>query len=241
MKNVIITGAQAKDARTALSKSQSEVGKATGISRAYLSQFENEIRKLTPSENTVLRDFFEDAGFIFTSDDTDKKAAIKESTKAVQSSLVGSDSVSIKSIELGELLLQVEDLIELAEIKQPPVVIDNFNLSVDDPELFELIRSEFINTEEVLENYFRMDAENNLKESGFFKTTEERALKIMAMMATQYLRDFAMRSGESLIPHDLSGVDPISEGREAEILTAELSSALSEKTGLDEFLTVTAR
>lgn len=241
MKNIIITGVQARDARTALSKSQSEVAKATNISRAYLSQFENQIRKLNPSENSVLRDYFEDAGFIFNAGEPESKDAVRESARAVQSELVGADSVQVKSVELGELILQLEDLVELAKVEKVSPVGDGFHLATDEPELFTLIQNEFAETEQVLEDYFRMDAEGNLKESGFFKTTEERAQKIMAMMATQYLRDFAMRSGESLIPHNLNGIDPISEGTEAEALTAELSQALSEKTGLDEFLTVATR
>ena len=107
MNNQKITGMQSKDARAALAKSQGEVAKETNISRAYLSQFENGIRKLTDSEIVVLRDYYEDLGFVFQSEKNDYKENAKAVLESAQKSLVDVDAVSVKSVELSELLLQV--------------------------------------------------------------------------------------------------------------------------------------
>lgn len=117
MNNQKITGMQSKDARAALAKSQGEVAKETNISRAYLSQFENGIRKLTDSEIVVLRDYYEDLGFVFQSDKSNYKENAKAVLESAQKKLVDVDAVSVKSVELSELLLQVGDLI--AQLEMP--------------------------------------------------------------------------------------------------------------------------
>ena len=110
MNNQKITGVQSKDARAALAKSQGEVAKETNISRAYLSQFENGIRKLTDSEIVVLRDYYEDFGFVFQSVNHDQRDTVKAALKSAQEQIVDADVVSIKTVELSELLHHMGDL-----------------------------------------------------------------------------------------------------------------------------------
>lgn len=197
MNNQKITGMQSKDARAALAKSQGEVAKETNISRAYLSQFENGIRKLTDSEIIVLHDYYEDLGFIFQFEKIDYKENTKAVLESAQKTLVDVDAVSLKTVELSELLLQVGDLIEKLEMS------DSELEQIEEIQLFDGAEEILAMKKEgdlLLEEFFLSDAAGELPSVGFLDSYEENAHKIICCMAVQYLRSEILKNGVSPIP-----------------------------------------
>lgn len=240
MNNQKITGMQSKDARAALAKSQGEVAKETNISRAYLSQFENGIRKLTDSEIVVLRDYYEDLGFVFQSEKGDYKENAKAVLESAQKTLVDVDAVSIKSVELSELLLQVGDLIEKLEMSDSELEqLEEIQLFDGAEEILEMKKEGDL----LLEEFFLSDAAGELPSVGFLDSYEENAHKVICCMAVQYLRSEIIKNGVSPIPLAEFPDDDAEYGRFSKAVAAELQSIIASKSILKDgaFDTVSAR
>lgn len=198
-----ITGAQALDARKALHLNQAEVAKAVGISRAYLSQFETGVREVTASQKTVLRDFFEEEGFIF--DDSVEQAveAVETETNKVQSNLGDKETVTVSALDLSALVSQVDDLI--LAVTNPKSGDLQKSSTVENPEL----ESSSLAGDELLYEFMELDAKGKTPDLGFFEDIDGRAQKIISCMAIQYLREKALKTGKLLVP--LSGLGEIGE------------------------------
>ena len=228
MKNQKITGMQSKDARAALAKSQGEVAKETNISRAYLSQFENGIRKLTDSEITVLRDYYEDLGFVFHSEKGDYKESAKAALEGIQETLVDADTVSIKAVELSELLLQVGDLIDEIETLNTESDIDVGN-DMHQFEGVEEIASALSQGDLLLNEFFLSDAAGELPSIGFLDSYGDNAHKIICCMAVQYLRGEMLKNGVSHVPLAEFPDDGSEYGKFSKAVAAELQSIIASK------------
>jgi len=242
MNNQKITGMQSKDARAALAKSQGEVAKETNISRAYLSQFENGIRKLTDSEIVVLRDYYEDLGFVFQSEKSDYKENAKAVLESAQKSLVDVDAVSVKSVELSELLLQVGDLIAQLEMHDAEFeqIEDEEIQLFDGAEEIASLKSQ---GDLLLSEFFLSDTAGELPSIGFLDSYEENAHKVICCMAVQYLRSEILKNGVSPIPLAEFPDDDAEYGKFSKAVAAELQSIIARKDILKNgaFDTVRAR
>jgi len=240
MNNQKITGMQSKDARAALAKSQGEVAKETNISRAYLSQFENGIRKLTDSEIVVLRDYYEDLGFVFQSEKSDYKENAKAVLESAQKTLIDVDAVSIKSVELSELLLQVGDLIEKLEMSDSELEqLEEIQLFDGAEEILEMKKEGDL----LLEEFFLSDAAGELPSVGFLDSYGENAHKIICCMAVQYLRNEILRNGVSPVPLTEFPDDDAEYGKFAKAVATELQDIIASKVILSNsvFDAVSAR
>lgn len=226
MNNQKITGMQSKDARAALTKSQGEVAKETNISRAYLSQFENGIRKLTDSEIVVLRDYYEDLGFVFQFEKIDYKENAKAVLESAQKTLVDVDAVSVKTVELSELLLQVGDLIAKLEMS------DSELEQIEEIQLFDGAEEILAMKKEgdlLLEEFFLSDAAGELPSVGFLDSYEENAHKIICCMAVQYLRSEILKNGVSPIPLAEFPDGDAEYGKFSKAVAAELQDIIASK------------
>ena len=239
-----IAGLQSKDARSALGKSQGEVSKETGISRAYLSQFENGIRKLTDSELVVLKDYYEDLGFLFNSDsevEPETRNVSSESLKLQEeiiSASPGGEPILVSSIELSDLISAVDELASNAFVEKA----DSSNVQTEssvsvllEASLSEQMEKEYQNTEKVLENLFAMDASGNLPEPSLLASYSCRSNKVISIMAVQYLRHLALSKGATLI-NIFDGVESISSNKTASKILDKINSNIEEETAIDGLL-----
>lgn len=225
MNNQKITGMQSKDARAAMAKSQGEVAKETNISRAYLSQFENGIRKLTDSEIVVLRDYYEDLGFVFQSVKHDQRDSAKAALESAQEKIADADVVSIKTVELSELLLHMGDLMSKGEAE------DHWFSGIE--ELTERKRRGDI----LLSDFLLSDEFGELPAIGFLDSYEENAHKIICCMAVQYVRSRVIEGDLPMIFLDefpISEIEGDSRGKFGNAVSSEIQRIIASKKILDD-------
>ena len=243
-----ITGAQALDARKALELTQGEVSKGTGIPRAYISQFENGTRKLTRSEVVNLKDFLEDKGFIFDSETDSSLAAVsgvQEETDSLQSELdslnIKGKEASVSPIELGDLIDSIDGLVSLVKVGFETKSSDDSVRTLKDTDInaYERINGRFVETENVIWNFFKHDNEGVIGAPGVLGNYEKRSLKLMALMAMQYLRRSALEDSETPIAM-IDGINSFGEGNHASELAEYMSYYLNQETRIDDYLEASA-
>lgn len=239
-----ITGLQSKDARSALGKSQGEVSKETGISRAYLSQFENGIRKLTDSELVVLKDYYEDSGFLFNSDseiEPETKNVSSESLKLQEEIAVASpdgEPILVSAIDLSDLISAIDGL-SVNIIDEPIVqegsVSESFELATSNPDLFESIKGKFDETNQYLNEFLLADTGGSLKEPGFLGSRNERSWKVINILALQQVRYLTMKSGRAPFEiFEISDVPVLSNGKDAGHISKEIVRLSTQETDVDD-------
>lgn len=220
-----ITGAQALDARKALQLNQAEVAKAVGISRAYLSQFETGVREVTASQKTILRDFFEEEGFIFDDSIEHAVEAVEAETKKLQKNLGDKETVSVSALDLSALVSQVDDLI-LAVTNPKSGDLQKSSTVEENPEL----TSTSLAGDELLYEFMDLDARGESPDLGFFEDMDAKAQKLISCMAVQYLRQKALETGKLIIP--LSGLGEVGEqsfGKYAKAVAEQLEYLISQE------------
>ena len=215
---LLITSEQSKDARTELGLSQNEVSRHTGIGRAYMSQFENGIRKLTESQTAKLKAFYEDEGFIFKEEDSSINRLNKNTEKlqdAISGEVLNDKAVSIKAIDLSDLICHLEEIISIKK----PLNKEISKLEETNKPLFDKICESFNKTNELLNAYFVLDSESKLKEPSFFMTRDERVSKLISVMALQYLRYTAINNCKVLVKFEnVDGIEAVSCGKDASLI-----------------------
>lgn len=226
----IITSAQSRDARAALGLSQNLVSKQTGIGRSYMSQFENEILRLTDSQLTKLRSFYEDEGFIFN--DKVSSAELEKVVDRAQEKLaplaVDNGVVQVNALEMSELLSTLEMIIETGGVSNS--MIDTPLVSND---ILAGIFSDFEKGNKAFQEYFLLDNEGKIPKKGMF---EDRDAKIISLMALQYIRYMTVTTGKSLIDTEFMNSEVLSDGKDAESVSGIISETISESTTIDSYL-----
>ncbi|WP_297407712.1 helix-turn-helix transcriptional regulator [uncultured Cetobacterium sp.] len=233
-----ITSEQSKDARTELGLSQNDVSRQTGIGRAYMSQFENGIRKLTESQTAKLKAFYEDEGFIFKAEEgsinrLNKSAEILHDN--ISKEVLSNQAVSVKAVDLSDLICHLEEIISIKK----PLDKDDFQSKSNDP-LFNKLNDEFNKTNELLNEYFILDSKDKLKEPSFFMPRDERVSKLIAVMAVQYLRYTAINDSKALVKFDeidgMDGLDVVSDGKDASLIFKTIKRCIDLRTTIDDQL-----
>jgi transcriptional regulator with XRE-family HTH domain len=229
-----ITPEQSKDARSELDLSQNYVSKQTGIGRAYMSQFENDYRKLTDSQQAKLRSFYEDEGFIFQGDLG--KSTFNREVEKVQESLgslaIDGADINIKAVELTELLSSLEHIVENMDDNQSSVIQGANNSDISDTELKEVF-SDFERGNAAFESYFSLDNENEIEKEGW---SEERYDKVVSLMALQYMRYMAATTGKAFFKNNHLVDNVLSDGKEAKILSDMIIETIAKNTKVDSYL-----
>ncbi|PST98534.1 hypothetical protein C9J03_26220 [Photobacterium gaetbulicola] len=244
----MITSKQVKVARQSLGLTQSVVSGETGISRSYLSQFENGQLALDKSAIEKIKMFFEQKGFDFggSNSQAEKAEKVEKAASELEGRLVekmgkGAETVPVDVEDLSELVGLLGDYVTLTA---SPAVEDEvtFDLMPVSPEIFgqEGIQS-LIDTVELgeaaIRENFRADCDGKT-ESGFWSgTRSERAGKLISAMAVQYIRMMALKTGKLLVPLDSLnslGVFSGEFGKDAKAVAERLQYNLSgEKPELD--------
>lgn len=240
-----ITGAQAADARAMLNLSQAKVSRETGISRSYLSQFENGSRKLSNSELSSLREYYEEAGYVFDDTAGETRERVKSETARIQDEIahaVEDDSnISVSAVELSDLLANLEDMLTIQDKANSrpdkSSTVEDFILEQGNPTVFLTLMADFESANEVLSSYLSMDDKGELKKPSFLGSRDPRAHKVITLMALQYARYITMKSG--IAPFKFNGGENIpvmSKGHDAEHLSNEVERLIAVETEVDEHL-----
>lgn len=240
-----ITGAQAADARAMLNLSQAKVSRETGISRSYLSQFENGSRKLANSEISSLREYYEEAGYVFDDTAGETLERVKSETARVQGEIANAvedgSSVSVSAVELSDLLANIEDMLTIQDKANgrpdKSSTVEDFILEQGHPAIFSNLMTDFESANEVISSYFSADDKGELKEPGFLGSRDPRAHKVITLMALQYARYITMKSG--VAPFKFNGGENIpvmSKGHDAEHISNEVERLIAVETEVDEHL-----
>lgn len=178
----VITGNQAREARIAMAMSQAEVSKEAGISRSFLSQFENQKIDLGVQTRNKLKDFYEKKGYEFeplSDEPFDPSSKISEHQNVVQDAIDDldemEDGVIVDSFDLGAVL---NAQMEMAKAMTQGFIADNGDfvlfrghlvmkgLLKDRKDQVEDLISELNEDLSRLSNVFKQDLEGEIK-SGF--------------------------------------------------------------------------
>lgn len=208
----MITSKQVKVARQSLGLTQSIVSGETGISRSYLSQFENGQLALDKSAIEKIKNFFEQEGFDFGEKNSqiEKAEEIEQAASKVESRLVekmgkGVETVTVDVEDLSELVGLLGDYIVLSSNPGDEDNSPKFSLISLYPDLAksEDVQSliEVVNASDLaIIEHFKIDSDGQT-EAGFWSNTrEDRAAKLVSAMAVQYVRLMALKTGELLVP-----------------------------------------
>lgn len=208
----MITSKQVKVARQSLGLTQSIVSGETGISRSYLSQFENGQLALDKSAIEKIKNFFEQEGFDFgeKNSQTEKAEKIEQAASKIESRLVEKMGKGVETVPV-----DVEDLSELVGLLGDYIVLSSSSDDEDNSPKFALIslHSDLSESKDIqslidvveasdlaITEHFEVDLEGHT-EAGFWSNTrEERAAKLVSAMAVQYVRLMALKTGKLLVP-----------------------------------------
>ena len=207
----MITSKQARLARESLGMSQTVVARETGISRSYLSQFENGSLQLAKPLIDKLQEFLENKGYEFGASSSEsagealKTAAISAEERLNQKMVKGEETVVVETEELSELIGLLGDFV--VHSIQPEPANDNQSDVVILPELagnkkaLDLV-SAFEQSEAAIIKHLEDDAKGAVKNGGFLGSNvpSYRAEKLLAAMAIQYIRSVALKTGKLIVP-----------------------------------------
>ena len=131
----MITSKQVKVARQSLGLTQSIVSGETGISRSYLSQFENGQLALDKSAIEKIKNFFEQEGFDFgeKNSQTEKAEKIEQAASKIESRLVEKMGKGVETVPV-----DVEDLSELVGLLGDYIVLSSSSDDEDNSPKFVL-------------------------------------------------------------------------------------------------------
>lgn len=179
----VITGNQAREARIAMAMSQAEVSKEAGISRSFLSQFENQKIDLGVQTRNKLKDFYEKKGYEFeplSDEPFDPSEKIDEHQNVVQDAIDEleemEDGVIVDNFDLGAVF---SAQVEMAKAMTQGFIADNGDfvlfrghlvmkgLLKENRDRVEDLISELNEDLRMIQNFFQADAEGRLKNTAF--------------------------------------------------------------------------
>ncbi|MEM1402363.1 MAG: helix-turn-helix transcriptional regulator [Pseudomonadota bacterium] len=109
---------ESRAARSALGISQAQVSTATGVSRSYISQFENEKLVLRDNDARLVADYYRSLGWIDDDSAERKSPVVPSPFKAVDGYVVAPSDVPYDEEALFELLRDSADALD-AELNKP--------------------------------------------------------------------------------------------------------------------------
>lgn len=239
----LITSQQSIDARESLGLSQNYVSQQTGVGRSYMSQFENGHRSLTEYQAVKLRSFYEGEGFVFDFKATHGvfNSEVEKAQDSLSSIAVEGGSVELKALDISDLLSSLEHIVE-ASYSSSPVEENGVDIDGVD-ESFKQVLEDFEAGNKILEDYFLLDAKGKIKAPTFFESRDYRCDKIISIMAFQYMRYLAVKSGSLFFGDEFLSEFSTDEilkgegfGKDATAISVMIGSRVDEETSADNYL-----
>jgi transcriptional regulator with XRE-family HTH domain len=113
METTILSSSQASKARLSLSISQGKLASDLGINRSYLSQFESGKRLLNDDVLIVLREYFENNGYLFDDIPDSQNNIVTTMDGFVIPEAIGVDEANITLSEYAENFELIKSLSEV--------------------------------------------------------------------------------------------------------------------------------